>query len=225
MLEPKFPRCRTRPIFANAMRRSGGRPAREALPPETHRKQSTGPNGITSAVRIRPNRFNGVRSLSASSCGGGGLAPSKSERKREQAINKRRRRERTRFYLITEDLGADGVAGLFPVARELGMATLVEVHSEESLESVLDRLGLPGRGSYILGINNRDLAIQRTDVSTTSRLATLLPQGCPFAAESGIATRDDVLTVQTAGACAILVGESLLRARNIGAQIDMLLGK
>ena len=127
--------------------------------------------------------------------------------------------------LITEVLGADGVAGLFPVARELGMTTLVETHSEESLESVLDRLGPPGRGSYILGINNRDLAIQQTDVSTTSRLARLLPQGCPFVAESGIATHDDVLTVRGAGACAILVGESLLRAGDIGAQIGTLFGK
>jgi indole-3-glycerol phosphate synthase len=43
--------------------------------------------------------------------------------------------------------------------------------------------------------------------------------------ESGIASRQDVLTVQRAGASAILVGESLLKAGNVGRQIDSLLGR
>jgi len=43
--------------------------------------------------------------------------------------------------------------------------------------------------------------------------------------ESGIATRNDVLTVQRAGASAILVGEALLNAGDIGRQIDLLLGR
>ena len=93
-----------------------------------------------------------------------------------------------------------------------------------NLEAILDTAGPPGDG-YLLGINNRDLTAQRTDLSTTTRLAALLPPATAFVAESGIATRNDVLTVRKAGACAILVGESLLRADDISAKIHELLGR
>ena len=121
--------------------------------------------------------------------------------------------------------GAERIAELWAISHELGMATLIEVHTEQSLSAVLDRLGPSGRRGYILGINNRNLTTRRTDLTTTVRLAPRLPKSTPFVTESGIATRDDVRTVQHAGACAMLVGESLLRADDIGARIDVLLGK
>ncbi len=127
--------------------------------------------------------------------------------------------------LIAEVLMAHRIAQLAPIARRLGMAVLIEVHSEQSLSAVLDTLGPPGADCYLLGINNRDLTAQQTDLSTTTRLASRLPAGAPFVAESGIATRRDVLAAQRAGACAILVGESLLRSKNVGQQIDTLLGR
>ena len=75
----------------------------------------------------------------------------------------------------------------------------------------------------ILGINNRDLHRQQTDIATTTRLARLLEPGTPFVSESGLKTREDVLTVQAAGATAILVGETLLKSRGIIGGIDKLL--
>ncbi len=126
--------------------------------------------------------------------------------------------------LIAEAIGADGIAAMLPLARQLGMAVLVEVHSMENLAAVLDRAGPPGE-DYILGINNRDLAIQRTDLAATVRLGAMLPPATPFVAESGIGTRADVLTVRRAGACAILVGESLLKAPDMAAKIGELLGR
>ncbi len=127
--------------------------------------------------------------------------------------------------LIAEALRADRIAEMTSLAHELGLAVLVEVHTEQKLSGVLDALGPPEKGRYLLGINNRDLATQRSDVSTVRRLAARLPEGMPFVAESGIATRDDVLEARSAGASAVLVGESLLRADDIGARIDELLGK
>ncbi len=127
--------------------------------------------------------------------------------------------------LIAEVLGAAGIAQLTRVARHLGMTALVEVHTEEHLSALLDALGSPGPDRYLLGINNRDLTAQRTELATMARLAAHLPAGTPFVAESGLATRGDVLEAQRAGACAILVGESLLRADDIGSQIDTLLGR
>lgn len=127
--------------------------------------------------------------------------------------------------LIAEVLGADRIAELASSSRQLGMTALVEVHSAENLHRVLDAAGPPGSNSYILGINNRDLGLQRTDLATTTRLANLLPRSVPFVAESGISTREDVRTIQRAGACAMLVGESLLRAESVEGQINILMGK
>ncbi len=146
------------------------------------------------------------------------------------------------ILLIVEAIGIERVVDLAPVAQSLGMTCLIEVHAEENLLCLLERLGPPAQGTadgqphrdcsaqqpghplYLLGINNRDLTVQRTDVETTVRLARYVPTGCAFVAESGLSTRLDVERVHQAGACAILVGESLLRESDIGAKIDELRG-
>ncbi|MFQ5589970.1 MAG: indole-3-glycerol phosphate synthase TrpC [Phycisphaerae bacterium] len=127
--------------------------------------------------------------------------------------------------LITEILGADALAYLLEVTRSLRMTPLVEVHSDTTLRTAIEAGGVPGAGTYIMGINNRDLAIQKVDLTTTVRLARLIPRGAPFVAESGINRREDVLAMQRAGASAVLVGESLLRSSSIPDQIDALLGR
>jgi indole-3-glycerol phosphate synthase len=127
--------------------------------------------------------------------------------------------------LIVEAIGIERVAALAPIARDLGMGVIVEVHSEPDLLAVLGRLGPPDSGAYLIGINNRDLKVQRTDLATMSRLSRQLPDGTRFIAESGIQSRKDVLKACRAGAGAVLVGESILRARDMGAKIDELLGR
>ncbi len=126
--------------------------------------------------------------------------------------------------LIAEAIGVEKVASLLSVVEALGMGALIEVHDVRHLWSVTQRIGAQG-ASHILGINNRDLAVQRTDILNTARLAALLPEGTPFVSESGISCREDVLTVQAAGARAILVGESLLRAESIEERIRDMLGE
>jgi indole-3-glycerol phosphate synthase len=86
------------------------------------------------------------------------------------------------------------------------MAVLVEVHDRAELERAL-RLG-----ADIVGINNRDLATFRTDLSTTERLLDGLPPDVVVVSESGIRTVEDVRRLGDAGVDAILVGETLLRA-------------
>ena len=127
--------------------------------------------------------------------------------------------------LIAEILDGSQIVDFTASARNLGMAVLVEVHSEENLTSVLDALGPPSTDRYLLGINNRDLAAQETDLSTMKRLSQLIPDGLTFVAESGISTREHVEEARRTGASAILVGEAILRADDIGAKIDELLGK
>jgi len=128
------------------------------------------------------------------------------------------------ILLIAEVLDAKAIGSFRSIARGLGLGVLVEVHSSATLAGVLAGIGPPSSDRYILGINNRDLKAQRTDVTTTARLASTLPKGVPFISESGIGQRSDVVALQEAGACAILVGESLLKANDIGAKIAELMG-
>ena len=96
------------------------------------------------------------------------------------------------------------------IARALGLASLVEVHTEAELE-----LALTG-GAEIVGINNRDLKTFHTDIATTFRLKVSIPTDKVVVSESGINTHKDVVKLKEAGINAILVGESLMRSSNIG---------
>ncbi len=120
---------------------------------------------------------------------------------------------------------------LLHMANDFGMSVLIEVHTQEEMNAVCHGTGVDKPN--LLGINNRDLHTQRTDLSTTERLAAMFeaphlppdlqPKRVPFVSESGITTPQDVLRVHRAGACAMLVGESLLRAADLGQATDRLL--
>jgi indole-3-glycerol phosphate synthase len=85
-------------------------------------------------------------------------------------------------------------------------------------------VGFPHQAYGLLGINNRDLATFRVDLGTTLRLAELAGEGVNVVSESGIRTRQDVDRLKPVGVKAILVGETLIRAGDIGAAIEELLG-
>ncbi len=96
---------------------------------------------------------------------------------------------------------------------ELGLDALVEVHTEEELHRALDA------GAVIIGINNRDLTTFHTTLEVTERLAPMIPPGSIIVSESGIDSADDVRRVAQAGAHAVLVGESLMRAEDVGEKL------
>ncbi len=106
---------------------------------------------------------------------------------------------------------------LLGLARQLGMACLVEVHNEAELEIALKS---PSR---IIGINNRDLHTFKVDITTTQRLRPLVPPGRIVVSESGIKDRSDMEKLKRWGVDAVLVGESLLSAPDIAAKIRELL--
>ena len=100
-----------------------------------------------------------------------------------------------------------------------GPKALVELYDTENLPRVVDS------GAGVIGINNRDLRTFETRIEHTLELATRIPADRCLVSESGIRTHADVRRVQEAGVRAVLVGESLIRAADIGAQPDALLGK
>ena len=106
------------------------------------------------------------------------------------------------------------------LAKELGMDTLFETHHERELDTVLERIP----DARLIGINNRDLKTFSTDIDVTLRLARRIPHDKLIVSESGIQKRDDVIRLLEAGVHAMLVGESLIRADDIGAKIRELRG-
>ena len=76
----------------------------------------------------------------------------------------------------------------------------------------------------LVGVNNRDLATFEIDLATSERLRPRLPQGPVALSESGIRTREDVLRLEECDYDALLVGESLMRADDPGAELRRLRG-
>jgi indole-3-glycerol phosphate synthase len=115
--------------------------------------------------------------------------------------------------LIVAVLEPAELRDLAAAAKGLGLAALVEVHTEAELETAL------GAGARIIGINNRDLATFETRIDTTLALLPHLPPGPIVVSESGFFTAADVRRVIEAGAHAVLVGEGLVRAADVGEKV------
>ena len=122
------------------------------------------------------------------------------------------------ILLIAAALSPTQLADYRAIAGEIGMTALVEVHTEAEMAVAL------GAGARLIGINSRDLNTFVTDLGTVERLAAMVPDGVTLVAESGIKTSDDVRRVADAGAKAVLVGETFMRAPDIGASVRELMG-
>ena len=126
--------------------------------------------------------------------------------------------------LIAAILSDQDMAYLLKVARALGLTLLVEVHDATEMERVLALEGV-----QLIGINNRNLATFETDLATTEQLTAsygeqIRAKGCLLVSESGLASRDDLDRVQSAGADAVLVGEALMRQADVTAALETLIG-
>ena len=122
--------------------------------------------------------------------------------------------------LIVAALDRIQLEDFYSLAKGLALDVLVETHDEAEIDRTLERIP----DATLIGINNRDLTTFSTDLSVTQRLAQRIPSGKVIVSESGIHKREDVVQILESGAKAMLVGESLVRADDIGAKIQDLLG-
>lgn len=98
---------------------------------------------------------------------------------------------------------------LHALARELGMAALVEIHDERELERAL------AIGPRIVGVNNRDLRTLQVDTARAPALRERIPAGIVCVAESGYSRPEQLVALREAGFDAVLMGEALMRCADI----------
>lgn len=102
-------------------------------------------------------------------------------------------------------------------ARRLDLDCLVEVHTAKELDTAV------GAGAEIIGVNNRDLQTFEVDIKTGEKLIPKIPKDRIRVAESGISTHADIERLQQFGAQAVLIGETFLRADDIGKKIQQVM--
>jgi indole-3-glycerol phosphate synthase len=122
------------------------------------------------------------------------------------------------ILIIVAALDDGAMVEIERAAVEYGMDVLVEVHDHAEME----RAAL--LQSRLIGVNNRDLRTFSTDLATTEALAPLAPEGSLLVGESGISRFEDCQRLSHAGVNSFLVGESLMRQRDVEAATRMLLG-
>lgn len=120
--------------------------------------------------------------------------------------------------LIGELLDDETLERFLALTHTLGMSALVEAFQEDVLARVCRS------SASIIGINNRNLATFKTDIETTCRRAPLVGPGKLLVSESGIRSAQDVKRLSQCGARAVLVGEGLVTAKDIGAKVRELAG-
>ena len=121
------------------------------------------------------------------------------------------------ILLIMACLSDEAARDLSAAAQHYGLDVLIETHDEIEVERALKT------GPGMIGVNNRNLKTFATDISTTERLAPLVPTDRLLVSESGINRNADLVRLRSAGAKAFLVGESLMRADNVEAATRTLL--
>ena len=121
--------------------------------------------------------------------------------------------------LILRDLDDSACASLMRDAEALGLDTLVEAHDAEELDRAA-ALGAP-----VIGINARDLSTFRIDRDAQLALLARAPRDRIVIAESAIETRAQGAAAELSGANAILVGSTLMRARDPGAELAQLVSR
>ena len=112
------------------------------------------------------------------------------------------------ILLIVAILSDEQLKDYLKLAKELGLAAIVEVHDETELKRALRAK------SEIIGINNRNLKDFSVNFNNSLKLKKLIPADIPVIAESGIKTKADIKLLKKAGINGVLIGETFMKAKN-----------
>lgn len=118
--------------------------------------------------------------------------------------------------LIVAALSKNQLKDYFDLATELGMASLIEVHTEAELEDAMEI------NPRIVGVNSRNLKTLEIDLANFDNLIPRIPTGTIAVAESGITSKAEVRRAYELGARSILVGETLVKSGDPARAINEL---
>ncbi len=118
--------------------------------------------------------------------------------------------------LIARILSKKEMMELMEICRNFKMASLIEVHSKKDIDKAIEA------DANLIGINNRNLDTLKIDLKTTEKLIKHIPKRIVKISESGISKREDIEYLENLGIDAVLIGESLLRSKNIKKKIKEL---
>ena len=118
--------------------------------------------------------------------------------------------------LICAILSTAEIERFLEICQNLKICAIVETHNESEIKSALNA------GAEIIGVNNRNLKNFTVDFETAAKLRELIPPEKIFVAESGVKTPADISTLKKIGADAVLIGETLMRAKDKKAALESL---
>ncbi|MBS6721436.1 MAG: indole-3-glycerol phosphate synthase TrpC [Clostridiales bacterium] len=115
--------------------------------------------------------------------------------------------------LIVSLLREEQLRTYMEICDELGLSALVEAHEEEEVRTALRA------GARVVGVNNRNLKDFSVDTENSRRLRELVPEDVIFVSESGVRDAEDIRRLSAMGADAVLIGETLMRAKDKNAML------
>lgn len=122
------------------------------------------------------------------------------------------------ILLISEALTKNQINELSHAAIEVGLDVLLELHSKNQLEKIDYSL------NKLIGINNRNLEDFSVNLKTTAELSELMPEDIYIVSESGIKAKEDIEYLKDTHTNAILVGEHLMKAKDISLKLKEMKG-
>ena len=120
--------------------------------------------------------------------------------------------------LICSILTNDELERYLRICHNYGLSALVEAHDEKEVRTAL------ACGAKIIGVNNRNLKDFSVDTDNSKKLRDLIPDNVIYVSESGIKDAKDVEKLRNIGVDAVLVGETLMRAKNKKDKLEELKG-
>ncbi|MFZ9683389.1 MAG: indole-3-glycerol phosphate synthase TrpC [Cephaloticoccus sp.] len=120
------------------------------------------------------------------------------------------------ILIIVRALPDEEIAALFQAAQAAGLDALFEIHREDELKRAV------AHGAKIIGVNNRDLAVFKTDLALSERLIPQFPNDVIAVSESGIFGPVEAARARGAGAHAVLVGEALMKAADTATLLEQM---
>lgn len=121
--------------------------------------------------------------------------------------------------LICSILPEETIKKYIGICDTLGLSALVETHNEDEVRMAVRA------GARVIGVNNRNLKDFSVDTENSRKLRSIIPDSAVFVSESGIQNADDINALREIGADAVLIGETLMRAKDKTAKLAELKGK